>query len=223
MAGTFGRLPSTACGPEDCDACQMNRLLTYLTPTTLVLTACGGESPPVALEPCAPPETIKAIVGHPVLQAVCFTTGGDAVSYQATSSDTDVVTVTIADTTLTVTGQSEGTARITVTATGSDGGEGTAIYSVVVKHPWEGETTECIAESLGGQWLVGVEGWAKANTSLVKVIHSVYMGDLLLQDDEIDELNEDDPRIEFGIATWVEELSGGDECRQTLEYEIAEG
>ncbi|MDE2973621.1 MAG: hypothetical protein OXU64_02695 [Gemmatimonadota bacterium] len=43
-----------------------------------------------------------------------------------------------------------------------------------------------------------------------------------MQDDEIDELNEGDPRIEFGIATWVEELIGGDECRQTLEYEIAE-
>jgi len=114
----------------------------------------------VALEPCAAPETIKAIVGHPVLQAVCFATSGDAVSYQyqATSSDTDVVTVTIADTTLTVTGRSEGTARITVTAAGSDGGEGTATYPVVVKHPWEGEITECIADSQGDNWLVVIAG-----------------------------------------------------------------
>ncbi|MDE2761670.1 MAG: Ig-like domain-containing protein [Gemmatimonadota bacterium] len=199
----------------------MNRLLTYLTPTTLVLTACGED--PVAPEPCAPPDTIEAIVGHPVRQAVCFATSGDAVSYQyqVTSSDTGVVTVTIADTTLTVTGQSEGTARITVTATGSDGGEGTAIYPVVVKLPWEGEITECVAEFLGGNWLVVVAGWARANISLVNVVHGVYMGDLLLQEDDIGKLNEDD-RIDFGISTWVEELSGGDECRQTLEYEVAE-
>lgn len=206
----------------------MNRLLTltYLTLTTLVLTACGEEESPEPLEPCAPPETIKAIVGHPVLQAVCFATGGrgDAVSYQyqATSSDTDVVTVTIADTTLTVTGRSEGTARITVTATGSDGGEGTAIYPVVVKHPWEGEITECIADSQGDGWLVVVAGKAWANICLVNVVHRVYMGDLLMQAEEIDTLDVGDPRIDFGFAQWVEELIGGNECRQTLEYEIAE-
>ena len=189
-------------------------------PFLALLAAIACESP-VAPESCGPAVTIEAIVGHAVQQQICFNTpNGDALTYTAASSNTDVVTVAIVGTTLTVTGQGEGTAEITVTAVGDGGGTGTAVYPVVAKHAWEGEIRECSADSVGDDLLLVVDGWFKANIALSNVSHSAGIGDLEMTGVFIGEMAVDTPN-EFGAGLWVTELSGSRECWQKLDYEIA--
>ena len=68
------------------------------------------------------------------------------------------MTVTISGTMLTVTGQDEGAAEITVTAVGHGGGTGTVVYPVVSEHAWEGEISECSVDSVGDDLLLVVDG-----------------------------------------------------------------
>ena len=185
-----------------------------------LLAAIACESP-VAPESCGPTVTIEAIVGHPVRQQVCFSTpGGGALTYTATSSSPDVVTVTISGTTLTVTGRDEGTAEITVTAVGPGGGTGTVVYPVVSEHAWEGEIRECSAESIGNDLMLVIDGLFKANIALSNVTHSAGIGDLEMTGVFIGQMAAD-TQTDFGAALWVTELSGGDECWQRLDYVVA--
>ena len=60
---------------------------------------------------------------------------GDALSYEATSSDDDIATTSAADSTLTVNGHAAGTATITITATDPRGASAMQEATVAVKTP----------------------------------------------------------------------------------------
>ena len=60
---------------------------------------------------------------------------GDALSYEATSSDDDIATVSLADSTVTINGHAAGTATLTITATDPRGASAMQEATVAVKTP----------------------------------------------------------------------------------------
>lgn len=65
-----------------------------------------------------------------------------------------------------------------------------------------------------------IDGWLRANIALSNVTHSAGIGDLEMTGAFIGQMAADTLN-EFGVASWMTELSGGDKCWQELDYEIA--
>ena len=89
---------------------------------------------PITLAACTDPSATRTYPRYSIEREICFDAIGDGATYTATSSDMAIVTASISGTTLTVTGQDLGNARVTVTARNSDGNTETAVYPVVTMH-----------------------------------------------------------------------------------------
>ena len=135
----------------------------------LVGLAFACESP-AAPATCRDPGATQIYPRYSKEHEVCFDAIGDGATYTATSSDTDVVTADISGTTLTVTGQELGSARVTVTATDSDGTTQTVVYPVVTMHAALGNF-HCSVE-LGDNpdtYDINWEGWVLPYVDLAEV------------------------------------------------------
>ena len=109
----------------------MSRCRTLLLALMGLAFACES---PTTLATCRDPGATQIYPRYSKEHEVCFDAIGDGATYTSTSSDTNVVTASISGTTLTVTGQETGSARVTVTATDSDGTTQTVVYPVVTMH-----------------------------------------------------------------------------------------
>jgi len=147
-------------------------------PLALLLFAIGCDSP-LAPELCASPRGLNPLeipIGHAVEVEVChYVAAGDDLTYTATSSDTDVFTVTVSGKRLRVTGHSAGTAEIRVTATDSRGRTGTATHEVVAMPPWIGGITACTVEETDDGYELWTDERVYYNFHLVEVYDSLFV------------------------------------------------
>ena len=126
------------------------------------LAACGGDSQP----PTVPPDPNRAPVTVGTIPSQTVTAGssvtldasqyfndpdGDALTYAASSSDTNVATASTAGATVTIGGVAAGTATVTVTATDPDGLAASQGTSVTVE---AANRAPVAADSIPGQTLV---------------------------------------------------------------------
>ncbi|MCY4400333.1 MAG: hypothetical protein OXE96_13485 [Gemmatimonadetes bacterium] len=141
----------------------------------LFTLACDNPVAPLA---CVDPLPVYAIREYPMKYEICFDSpSGEALTYTAKSSNTDVVTADVAGDMLIVTGQAVGEARVTVTARTARGAVGTVDYQVVARNAWDGEITKCVmtpAPDEGTDY--DLEYWLRANVDLVNVAVRLTLG-----------------------------------------------
>ena len=125
---------------------------------------------PAATATCPDPYATRTYPRYSVEREVCFDAVGDGATHTATSSDTLVVTADISGTTLTVTGREPGNARVTVTATGSDGTVQTVVYPIVTMHAAL-EAFYCTAEPTEDPdtYSIRWDGWVLPYVDLAEV------------------------------------------------------
>ena len=98
--------------------------------TAVWLAACDDRQPPAF---CAEVPDQTVLTGETTTVKACFDDpDGDVLTYAAASSETDVATATLSETTVTLAGVAPGTAVVTVTATDATGLEGKQDFRVVV-------------------------------------------------------------------------------------------
>ena len=117
---------ATACGDGPRTPTAPTSPTTTTTPTNSVPVTSGS----IPAQSLPPNESIRLDVAQYFSDP-----DGDALTYEATSSDTQIATVTVTESTAILTGENVGRADIQVTARDPQGGTATQLFPVTVEEP----------------------------------------------------------------------------------------
>lgn len=188
---------------------------------SLFTLACDNPAAPLVLA-CDEPLPVYAIRDYPMEHEICFDSpSGEVLIFTAQSSDTGVVTATVAGDRLILTGQGEGEARVTVAAKAASGATGSVDYRVVARNAWSGKVTRCVATpAADGGTDFEVDYWFMANVDLVHVVKRLTVGGIESGPYPHGDLTEGQ-LIQSHVSGWMRPAPASDECRLDLDYEIA--